>query len=634
MACLTRDLSRRTSPARPPNRRSSIDANGNDVLAFRRGQPTSVPSRSAFGPALAHMIAQLPKDARTFDARSGLVVGAFGLVIVGVAPVVPASTDVAVRENEPRFLAVARAFDGARVASLGEDYVIDRLALGPVRPSSAYSEPLKDFDGNVVASLTWSPRGLGTQALASANPVALTMLAFLALTVGALVYVVVRSLLRLRSNEIEALFAASHDQLTGLPNRAALVARLDAALATLGDGGPPLALVYLDLDGFKEVNDAFGHATGDRLLIAVADRFRRICEGRLLVRLGGDECAVVIEGWSAGRVAVRIGQRLVDGFEDGIEIDGRLVSLSTSVGVVEVESGKVSVDELLRRADVAMYRAKHLGRDRICVFDHALDTIRIRRALVSTDLARALAADTLALVYQPIADAHDNRIVSAEALLRWPLRQGDGVSTADFVAIAEETGLIDELGAWTLRRACRAALSWPDIRVAVNVSPVQLRHADFAATVSGILRETGMPASRLEIEVTENFVISHPDQAAIAINSLRSLGVIVALDDFGTGFSSIGRLRGFNFDKIKIDRSLVTKIDSDRQAQELVQATVHIGRALGLTVTAEGVETEAEAMLLKAAGCDQLQGFFFGRPSSEAAMTALLGQRVLIEKAG
>jgi EAL domain-containing protein (putative c-di-GMP-specific phosphodiesterase class I) len=298
---------------------------------------------------------------------------------------------------------------------------------------------------------------------------------------------------------------------------------------------------------------------------------------------------------------------------------------------VNVDSTEVSVDELLRRADVAMYRAKHLGRDQICVFEPGLDAARTRRVEISAALAHALATGALRLVYQPIFNARTGRIAVAEALLRWP-QAPDRVQPQEFVAIAEETGLIDELGLWTLRQACRDATAWPNVKVAVNVSPAQFRNSDFASVVAGVLEEAGLPANRLEIEVTENFVIAQPEQAGAVIEALRRLGVVLALDDFGTGFSSIGHLRRFGFDKVKIDRALVTRIDTDRQAQELVQATVHIARALGLTVTAEGVETEAEAVLMRAAGCHELQGYFLARPETARALSDRLPAAGLVAR--
>ena len=612
-----------------------IDGDGRDIAAFRHGEPTDVPSAKAFGPGLASMIAELPTDRRTFDARSGVLAGAWGLAIVAVGPVVSITEDLPLVEGPVRFLVFGKAFDLAAVRALGEDYLIDKLTLGNPLPAADNRTPVLDYDGNAVAWLTWSPRQLGAQAQASTEVLAFSMLAVLGVLVLLLVGVAVHGVIRLQRNAIEARYAATHDMLTGLPNRAALVAALRQALGKMRYGGPSVAIVYLDLDGFKQVNDAYGHAAGDRLLVKAAAAFQRLCGDRLLVRVGGDEFAVLVLEPNATVAAVDVGQRLVDLFDERIEVDEHLVSLSTSVGVVGTGSPDVGVDEILRRADVAMYRAKHLGRDRICIFEAGLDAERARRTRISEDLHRALTTDALELAYQPIFDAETGRIVCAEALLRWPHQAGEVVPTDEFISIAEESGLISEIGKWAMRRACRDALAWPDIRIAVNVSPAQFGDPDFASVVAGILKDENFPAGRLEIEITENFFIAYPEQARIVIDGLHRLGVVLALDDFGTGYSSIGYLRRFAFDKVKIDRALVAGIDTDPGLQQMVQATVLIGRALDLTITAEGVETEAEAVVLRAAGCHEFQGFHFARPAPAAALSArLAGETPRLAEAG
>ena len=612
-----------------------IDGDGRDIAAFRHGEPTDVPSARAFGRGLASMIAELPTDRRAFDARSGVLAGAWGLSIVAVGPVVPITEDLPLVDGPVRFLVFGKAFDLAEVRALGDEFLIDKLTLGDPLPTSDDRTPVLDYDGNTVGWLTWSPRQLGAQAQASTQVLALSMLALLGLLVLLLVVVAVYGIARLQRNAVEARHAATHDMLTGLPNRAALVTHLQQALEEMRYGGPSVALVYLDLDGFKQVNDAYGHATGDRLLVIVATAFRRACGDLLLVRVGGDEFAVVILEPNAAVAAVELGQKLIDLFDERIEVDGHLVSLSTSIGIVSTGSAGVSDDEMLRRADVAMYRAKHLGRDRICIFEAGLDAERARRTRISEDLHRALTTDSLALAYQPIFDAETGRIVCAEALLRWPHQAGEVVPTDEFISIAEESGLISEIGTWVMRRACRDALAWPDIRVAVNVSPAQFGDPDFASVVAGILKDESFPAGRLEIEVTENFFIAYPEQARIVIDGLHRLGVVLALDDFGTGYSSIGYLRRFAFDKVKIDRALVAGIDTDPGLQQMVQATVLIGRALDLTITAEGVETEAEAVVLRAAGCHEFQGFHFARPAPAAALSArLAGETPRLAEAG
>jgi len=606
-----------------------VDGGGHDLLGFRLGETVDLPSSKAFGPALASMIAELPTDRRSYDARSGLVNGAWGLAIVGVAPVVPVSEDFPVPAGEVRFLVIGKAFDSQEVHRLGEDYVIKGLALGDPKPVSDDRLGLVDYDGNTVAWLTWSPRQSGTEAHARVSPLAITMLALVGLTMAVLVILAVVGVVRLQRKESEARHAATHDSLTGLPNRNSLVSHLQSAIAAMRRGSIAVAVAYLDLDGFKEVNDTYGHEIGDELLRRVAAAFTRLCREHFLVRVGGDEFAVVIEGTNAAAAAKEISERLIGFFKERLDINGRVIPLSTSIGIVVVESTGISIEELLRRADVAMYQAKRLGRGRICVFDRHLDAERLRRIAVAADLRRALAAGELTLAYQPVFDAGTGRVVSVEALLRWPRPGGIPLGPAEFIPIAEETGLIDDLGFWTIRSACRDALAWPGIRVSVNVSPAQFQDPDFVSVVSATLRGVGFPAERLEIEVTEGYFVQHPEQARSVIDALRKLGVTVALDDFGTGYSSIGYLRRFAFDKLKIDQTLVRNVNSDRKARELLLATVQIGRALGLIVTAEGVENEEQAILLRAAGCHEFQGFFFAKPEPAAA----IGDRLERERA-
>lgn len=597
-----------------------LEWDGSLVAAYRHGEAVDVAPERAFGPDLTQMIADLPTDGVTFDARAAVVSGRWGLAIMAVAPVVPISSDVSIPEpGKPRFLAISRAFDLAAVRDLGNDYLIDRLSWGGPLPEASNRAPVMDYNGDIVGWLTWNPRQLGAAAHAQTQPIALTMLGLLAVVVLLLVVVAMHGIVRLQRQERASRHAASHDALTGLPNRAAFSERLANALAAIDHGGPPVAVAYLDLDGFKDVNDAYGHGTGDRLLTNIAESFRAICEGRFLARMSGDEFAIIVGERDAMLGASRIADRLVDFFHEPLQVDGHTIHLGASVGVVAAPDSRISVEELLRRADVAMYTAKRTGRGRMCIFDHTLDTARMRRTAIADRLARALAADHLQLVYQPIFDARTHSIAAVEALLRWPEGEADVVSTPEAIAIAEEAGLIDAIGRWVLGRACSDARPWGDVKVSVNVSPAQIQHPTFPDMVAGIIEETGFPPERLELELTENFFIERPEQAAAAIDALRRLGVTLALDDFGAGFSSIGHLRTFAFDKVKIDRSLVAHIDTNRQAQDLVQATVHIGRALGLTVVAEGIETEAEAFLLRAAGCHQFQGFFFASPETAHA---------------
>jgi EAL domain-containing protein (putative c-di-GMP-specific phosphodiesterase class I) len=298
--------------------------------------------------------------------------------------------------------------------------------------------------------------------------------------------------------------------------------------------------------------------------------------------------------------------------------------VGASAGIAVLANSTVPAEELLRRADVAMYQSKQQGRGRVSAHDPIIDTIRQERREIAEDLRKALRDGDLGLVYQPVFDARDGRVTAVEALVRWN-RPGFGPVTPEtFIEIAEETGQIDSLGAWVLERACTDALEWQGVRLAVNISPAQFRSHGFIASVSRVLSETRFEVTRLEMEVTESYFISHPEEARKAIDAIRGLGIAVALDDFGTGYSSIGYLKRFTFDRLKLDRSLINGISRDHRVQRLVQATIAIADALDLSVTAEGVELAEEATLLRVAGCDEFQGFFFAAPKAAAEITDLL----------
>ena len=602
-----------------------LEADGTTVLAYRDGAPVKMSAGEAFGPSLARL-QRANAAAGSPRASSALVGGAWGPMVVALGPVLPHSPDIPVAQHK-RILVLAKALNDQTVQRMSEDYLIGGLALAS--PSAVEGSrtafALTDPDGRIIAALTWTERFPGSEALARLNPRVIAVLVALALTMLVLVVIAAHGFTKQRQGEVLARHAATHDSLSGLPNRAALLAHLGSAIrAHRGDG--ELALVSVELDGLKEVNDAYGHEVGDHVLRQAAKRFQSLAGECYLVRLGGDEFAVVVDKPNAFDRANELGERLVQRFAEPYDVGGRIISLGITVGIVPIDRRGLSAPEILRRGDVALYQARQEGRNRVRAFDDSLDVQRRKRIEIAGDLRRALAIDGLTMFYQPVFAASDRRIVSAEALVRWP-RDGDAppISPSIFIPIAEETGLIDELGMWTLRRACRDAAAWPDLKVSVNVSPAQLPNPNFATAVAAVLEQTGFPADRLEIEVTETYLVTHPDQARRVIEAIRRLGISVALDDFGVGYSSIGYLRSFAFDKLKLDRSMISGIDRDPRAQKLVQATVALADALELSVTAEGVETEDEAALLRIAGCDAFQGFYFARPAPAAELTALLG---------
>ncbi len=601
-----------------------LDEVGGVRFAVHKGDTLDAPPSEVFGGSLPAMTRDLVRDGLTYDVNTGVLATRWGLAIVAAGAVVPFTKDFEPRPERSRILILGKIFDAAVVSRLSEDFLIPDLHLIGLESRGEHTLDVVDPGGKVVGALAWSPPSLGNQAHAQVSPTVFMMLALVGLTMAFLIAIALRGVREVERREAAARHAATNDELSGLPNRAALVAALDRATEARRADRTPVAVVYLDLDGFKEVNDAFGHHAGDRLLQEVARGFRERSNGHLLARVGGDEFAVVVTGPAAVKIACDLGWRLISFVSDPFEIDGRMISVGTSVGVAVADSGDPSAEELLRRADVAMYQAKQQGPNRVFVYDAVIDTIRHERLEIADDLRRALREDKLDLVYQPVFDAETRAVVGVEALLRWNRPLFGPMPPSVFVPIAEQSGLIDELGGWTIRRACADGMAWPSVKVSVNVSPAQFRNPNFDALVAEILQATGFPAGRLELEVTESYFIVNPDQARRAIDTIRALGIAVSLDDFGTGYSSIGYLRSFNFDKLKLDRSMIVGLADDERVHRLVKATVALAEALDLTVTAEGVETEEEADLLRNAGCAEFQGFFFAKPVGAAAISELL----------
>lgn len=435
-----------------------------------------------------------------------------------------------------------------------------------------------------------------------------------------------RSRRELALSREKARLLLGHDPLSALPNRLVFSDRLEGELRRLGRSKRGLAVMFLDLDRFKEVNDTFGHQAGDELIRAVAARLRHaLGDTDTIARFGGDEFAVIQTDVSAPEDATVLARRLLAALTDPFEVAGASVTVGVSIGIALAPANGRDRETLMRLADTALYHAKSEGRNRYCFYAGELDgTLRMRK-VVEDDLRQAIEADALALHYQPILSADAMTVLGLEALVRWP-HPTEGLIPPDrFIPLAEERGLIIPLGEWVLRRACRDGRRWPGLRIAVNVSAIQFRQRDFVQSVRAILEETGFDPCRLELELTEGVLVTDADSSEAAMIELRALGVNLALDDFGTGYSSLIYLRRFAFDKIKIDRSFLESMETTGESAILVHSIVHLGRALGLTVTAEGVETQEQQRFLQALGCHQLQGYLFSRPLPVDQVDAFLG---------
>ena len=418
---------------------------------------------------------------------------------------------------------------------------------------------------------------------------------------------------------------ARHDALTGLPNRVMFREHLERALPRV-KRGDHLALLSLDLDGFKAVNDTLGHPAGDELLRQVASVLRRtVRETDLIARLGGDEFAIIQAGAGGPDELVALAERLVEALRAPFEVLGRRAEIGASIGIAPASEATLSADELLRSADVALYRAKATGRGRWCFFEPGMDEEIHQRRMLEMDLRQAVREGQLELHYQPLIEARSRSLTGFEALLRWTHPQRGSVPPSVFIPLAEETGLINEIGAWVLHTACAMAAQWPaHLRIAVNLSPLQLLTGRLVDEVEEALCASGLAAGRLELEITESVLLQDSDQTLKILHRLHALGAHISMDDFGTGYSSLSYLRCFPFDKIKIDQSFVRDLTSDSGSIEIVRAVLGLGKALGMRVLAEGVETVEQLGILEFEGCNELQGFLFSRPIPAGQVAGLI----------
>jgi diguanylate cyclase (GGDEF)-like protein/PAS domain S-box-containing protein len=422
--------------------------------------------------------------------------------------------------------------------------------------------------------------------------------------------VAVRDLKARKDAEQHIYFLAHHDALTSLPNRSHFNARVDQEIAAWTPG-KRLAVLCLDLDKFKEINDLFGHAAGDKVLQTVASRVTAVLgERQMMARLGGDEFAILMPDVANPAAARRLAETVLEVLRTSGDTPD--THIATSIGIALFPDDAADRQSFLTHADTALYRAKTEGRDTCRFFEARMGAEVRERRMLEHDLRHAIARDELRLVYQPQKEIRSGTVIGLEALLRWK-----HPAPAFFIPIAEETGMILEIGDWVLKTACREAAAWTvPLTIAVNVSAVQLYNANFIQELHQILLETGLPPRRLEIEITETALVRDFNRALTTLRQIKALGVRIAMDDFGTGYSSLSNLRAFPFDKIKIDGSFIKSVNSNDQAATIVRAVLGLGRGLGLPVLAEGVETDAELQFLRDELCDEVQGYLLGRPAA------------------
>ena len=525
----------------------------------------------------------------------------------------------------PPVVSVVAFFDRTLLAELQRDVSVGTLRISDKASAAAdeigISVPMEA--GEMPVWLHWQASRPGTAILERIAPA----LGVITLFFGFVTLIVLRTMRKstqeLAVSERRAVEMAYRDPLTGLANRLRLVETLKAQIPAL-EPGQKLALFFLDLDGFKDINDTLGHPVGDELLAVIGERLEGILGSKgMTVRFGGDEFALLAQ--IAGKEEIgKIAERIIDTVRQPVTAGEHVLHVGVTLGVSLAPEHGSEPEELLRRADIALYKAKGEGRGSYRIFDPADESVLQSRRAIERDVERAMWHDEFFTLYQPLYSADGERLEGVETLVRWQHPERGIVPPADFIHVAEKSGLIVKLDEWVLRKACEHAMQWPDISVAVNMSPSNFRHSNLAERVKRVVEETGFDPRRLEIEITEGMLLNANDDVLFDLQELREFGIRFAIDDFGTGYSSLGYLGSFPIDKIKIDQSFVQNLGVKEDAAAIVECVARLGRALGLVVTAEGVETGAQHRFVRAAGCQQIQGYLFSKPVRPAEITALL----------
>ncbi|MGA3307440.1 MAG: EAL domain-containing protein [Xanthobacteraceae bacterium] len=540
-------------------------------------------------------------------------------IVAAVA--IGSDSDLALGNESAPIVVSVKYIDDDMLREIGE-----RLQLPGLHniddPAQTLDKPvtvIADAQGGAIARFAFTPTRPGRQIVGSVLPFIAVAIAGFALLVGLVMRHMRRTAKAIAAGETQLRHLALHDPVCGLPNRIYFGERLETVIGEVRRGGPSAAVFYIDLDHFKDVNDTLGHHIGDELILNVTQRLSRVMRGDdLVARLGGDEFAIITICASDSYSLQAIAGRIISGVCAPYSINAHNIIIGASIGIAVIDRRAGDAGDILRYADMALYRAKNEGRNRACIYDAAMDADLSQRKLLEGDLLHAIKNDGLHAAYQPIVNASGETMVGVEALARWTHPTAGIISPVDFIPIAEHSGLIIELGEWMLRRACLDGRDWPRLTVAVNVSPLQFRRSDFVDLVERILDETDFDANRLELELTESTLLGNMETAELSMLRLKAIGVRFALDDFGTGYSSLLYLRRFPFDKLKIDSSFVRSIETAPDAAAIVHAVVSLGRGLGMRVTAEGVENAEQHLFLRAAGVHSMQGYRFGRPGPAA----------------
>jgi len=615
---------KRADPNAFERRRPSIEAVVSEIR--QHGAPALKTRPDAFGQWQTNyrLLAGAPNAARW--GGHILSVGGRPAVVAGIT-ILP-NVDMEILKGTPNLLISVVYIDDDFIARISRAQLLPNLKLtsAPVTSSGSVSQPFIGDDGIEIGFLSWDARLPGNVLLTIILPLVACGVLATAFLSNHMFQRLRRASDELTQREATARHAAKHDALSGLPNREHLIEEVESRLATLAfcDEEWRAMAAYVDIDRFKDINDTLGHEAGDKLIMAVAKRLRaRLRIDDFLARFGGDEFAVLCLT-PEPNCDTLLAQRIASALEDPFAIAGQTIRVTASVGIALSPEHGHSADELMRHADIALYEAKNLGRDRAVAFSAEMALQLETRRSIELDLRAALEQEALELHYQPIVCCRTGAVVGVEALMRWTHPVRGNISPAVFIPIAEACGLMGALGGWMLDRAMEDSKQWPDLEIAVNLSPVQFTQTDLERVLRELSAKRDVAPERFVLEITEGVLLEANDHTKSVLKALQAMGFKTALDDFGTGYSSLAYLCDFKFDKIKIDRSFVTNVSNVTTSRTIVQSVVSLGRGLGMMVVAEGVETEYEALMMSHFGCTELQGYYFSRPVPAVQLGPLL----------
>ena len=545
---------------------------------------------------------------------AGFSDGKAGIAALAAAVVHGNAGQVPIASSERRVLWMAKHVDAAMLQGYSHRFQIPLPRLTEQAYAEEETTPLIDASGTRVGMLAWHPLRPGDPAFLNAAGIASVVLLGIGGLTAAVLLAFRSSVQRRAESEERDWHGARYDSVTGLFNRFGLEETL-ARLVPQKGGEATVSVALIGFDGLRDVTSSYGQETTDRLIDGLADLIEHATDGQAIVaRTGPDEFALCRTGLEADRLIREFAGAVLVLMNEPIAVDALRFKLTTSIGVAEASCTHATIAGPILMADAALQRARETGGNHVIVYDDSLRVERERRLAMQADIRRGLDADEFDLEYQPIVDFGTRAIVGVEALLRWNRRAGGRMSPAEFIPAAEASGLIEDLGLFALRRACRDTRRFTSLKLSVNVSTVQFRSPRLPSRIDAILADNRFPPERLQLEITESFLLAQPERAKAMIEELRSRGIAIALDDFGTGFSSIGYLQQFSFDRVKLDRSLIEDVDVDPVKAALVESTVVFAFAMGLSVTAEGVERREEAATLTRLGCREFQGYLFSRP--------------------